>query len=57
MTWVPTKGTALVHTEEGKMLGRTVVCPKDWEKLPKQINDYSPDFDAVPRLEDENQEL
>ena len=57
MTWVPTQGTALIHTEEGKMLGRTVVCPKDWEKLPKQINDYSPDFDAVPRLEDENQEL
>lgn len=57
MTWVPTKGTALVHTEEGKMLGRTVVCPKDWERLPKQIDGYRPNFDAVPTLEDENQEL
>lgn len=57
MTWVPTKGTALVHTTEGKMLGRTVVCSEDWERLPKQINDYRPDFDAVPIVEDENQEL
>lgn len=57
MTWVPTKGTPLVHTTEGKLLGRTVVCPDDWERLPKQIDDYRPDFDAVPTVEDENQEL
>ena len=57
MTWVPTKGVALVHTTEGKLLGRTVVCPEDWERLPKQIDDYRPSFDRVPTLEDENQEL
>jgi hypothetical protein len=57
MTWVPTKGSALVHTEDGKMLGRTVVCPDDWERLPKQVDDYRPDFDPVPIVDDENQEL
>ena len=56
-SWVETKGTAVVHTVDAKTLGKTVVCPEDWERLKKQVDEFEPTFDSITWIEDENQEL
>lgn len=57
MTHIPTYGGAVIHTEEKKVLGRTVVCRDCWEPLAKQIDEYAPGFDDLQIVENEDQEL
>jgi hypothetical protein len=57
MATVETKGAAVAYTTDGRVLGMTVVCQKDWEPLAKQVNEYSPEFDGIPTIEVEDQEL
>jgi len=57
MTNVPTRGSERILDPADKYLGKTVVCREDWERLPKQIDDYDPSFDSVETVDDEDQEL
>jgi hypothetical protein len=57
MVFIPTAGSGKVYSTDAKTLGKTVVCPRHWERLPKQIDDYRPAPDEVYVVEDENQEL
>lgn len=56
-SWIETKGSPVVQTESDKVYGTTVVCPKDWERLKKQVNDYEPSFDKIDWIEEEKQEF
>ena len=57
MTNVQTRGSAIIRTPAAKYLGKTVVCPDDYERLKKQVNEYEPSFDGVEVVDDEDQEL
>ena len=57
MTNVPTRGVAISRTPAAVYLGKTVVCPADYEQLQKQVNEYEPSFDGVDVVDDEDQEL
>lgn len=54
---VETKGSPVIITTEGKQFGMTVVCPEDWEKFPKQVNEYEPSFDDIDTVDTEVQEF
>ena len=34
-----------------------MVCPEDWERLKKQVDEYRPSFDSIDWIDEEDQEL
>lgn len=56
-SWVPTKGSPVVQDEKNKVYGMTVVCPDDWERFKKQVDEYKPSWDKIDTIEIEQQEF
>ena len=56
-SWVETKGSPVAQDEKNKVYGMAVVCPKDWERFKKQVDEYKPSFDSIDTIEVEQQEF
>ena len=57
LTTAVSKGAPVVEDFQMKTFGAAVVCPDHRDIMPKQVNDYQPEFDPVEIIETEDQEF
>lgn len=56
-TTAVSSGAPIDDAFQMKTFGKTVVCPDHRDRMPKQINEYQPEFDSVETVENEDEEF